>query len=903
MAVPLSVFRCKWFIRLLLIGVSLCWMPGNGQAQQIQKFLQAHTGADRELLSQGLDSLLVADCPNTSQPDCQQVLCTKIISILEDQGRFALGLRYRLRLLDITRHRKDSLAWIQQAYTIGLYHHWQRDSLNAQAYFWQAFQIEATLGRSILSPVQIQQIGGPENFHSLLIELQSQAHQQGALRLVQHLHLRLADRYLHHPGDSGQYLRRAHTHLMKIAQSDASVAISKASDLWASYLAGLLFLKRDNLPLAEQHFTSASAQYPEIPLHLNWRLQASLAQIKIQTGAPEQVHRIIEAVPPNLTALQTPAEQHAAYKALLTISIQSGYPKKAVAFLDSLQRYEQEQYEQSQRQQALMRYDWFRSNNTPLPSQRKNKKAQPTPFYWALIVLISVGATAIGLWFIFRKRITSTRIRPVSITSDAQPNHSTSSLKHLHPVIKRLQVLLGEVRYQVSGIHPDQPFSQKLPEAFWQRVLEKSNEATILLGEMDTFAQLDEGKLDLSPSWALLPVVFQQVHTRLLTTSEKEEETALQMDLEAIERREGFLDEQVLSLLLEKLCVEATAQCDETGEILLRTGFRDEPEGALIIYVENEKCDVEPSTARNTSKNLTGNSVQGYTLTKRLIEGMGGSLSTQGSTTRDPISCMVEIPLVRHRLQPSHTLALPEEPLDILIVEDVNDMGNIIQQALSTYHTLWLPNGRIAWDYLQQGLRPKLILSDIVMPHMSGLDFLERLRADPELGLTPVIFLTALGLEKGHQYKGFALGIDDYIVKPFSLDFLEQRVQNTLKRVESRRQKGNEDGASQSDLRWLREVDSKVQASLGDHQFGVEILAQDLQISNRHLGRRLREITGLTPGKYITELRMHHARQLLEANPGIKIGDLAQSVGYQNPEYFSRHFKQRFGLSPSSYLS
>lgn len=252
----------------------------------------------------------------------------------------------------------------------------------------------------------------------------------------------------------------------------------------------------------------------------------------------------------------------------------------------------------------------------------------------------------------------------------------------------------------------------------------------------------------------------------------------------------------------------------------------------------------------------------------------------------------------------------------LLLVEDNADLRQYLTQILShEYHITALSNGQEAQTYLKN-TQPDLIISDIMMPVMDGFQLLEWLKAGT-LAQIPVIMLTARA-DLGDKLRALRIGVDDYLVKPFVEIELLTRIQNLLQRQDLRRSLAlvaedevsattstdlpNSAGESLSttEKQWLELLEKTVFAHLDDLDFSVNDLAKAVFMSRSVFYNEMGRILGLTPNEYINEVRLVKAMEFFQSNPGVySVKEMASKVGYRDEKYFSRQFKQRFGVLPS----
>lgn len=246
----------------------------------------------------------------------------------------------------------------------------------------------------------------------------------------------------------------------------------------------------------------------------------------------------------------------------------------------------------------------------------------------------------------------------------------------------------------------------------------------------------------------------------------------------------------------------------------------------------------------------------------------------------------------------------------ILFVEDNLDVQDYVAALLDRlYNIIVVNNGREALDYLRGAKEaPDLIISDLMMPVMDGYAFLENIKQSPEFKNIPVIMLTArAGLQD--RLKALRIGVDDYLLKPFVEDELKARLSNLLNnaaeraaaRQEARAADPPGEAPSEGD-EWLAQLQDYIRKEMGSPTFSVESTAQAFGQDRFSLNRKLRELVGMSAGKYLLEVRLHAARTLLEKRGVKTVKEAAAGAGFFDTKTFSRHFLQRFGVYPSSYL-
>ena len=245
----------------------------------------------------------------------------------------------------------------------------------------------------------------------------------------------------------------------------------------------------------------------------------------------------------------------------------------------------------------------------------------------------------------------------------------------------------------------------------------------------------------------------------------------------------------------------------------------------------------------------------------------------------------------------------------ILVVEDNSDMRDYIKESLGgDYHIEEAVNG-------EQGVRkaenliPDLIISDVMMPRMNGNELVRILKNDEKTSHIPIIILTAKS-EKENKFEGLRKGADDYLTKPFDIEELRIRIDNLIKirrslqinfsREISEPETG-EKKIRNMDEKFLNKVLKIVEEYISDEKFSIEDLGNKIGMSRSQIHRKISALTGKSPSVYVRSIRLYKAKKLLENGEG-NISEIAYSVGFSSPVYFSKCFKEEFGHPPKNHM-
>ncbi len=252
-----------------------------------------------------------------------------------------------------------------------------------------------------------------------------------------------------------------------------------------------------------------------------------------------------------------------------------------------------------------------------------------------------------------------------------------------------------------------------------------------------------------------------------------------------------------------------------------------------------------------------------------------------------------------------------EDAYKLLVVEDNLELLMLMQQLLKTTYRVYIArNGKEAMKVIQEK-ELDLIISDVMMPEMDGLELTRTIKSDPNYSRLPIILLTAKTQEQDVN-EGLQYGADEYLKKPFRLRDLKLRIDNIIenrKRMQTELSQMTEEEVVKTiakvpsaDEIFVNQVLELVHAHIDDESYDRDALAADMGASASTLYNKLRSITGMHVSAFIRDVRMKEAKRLAMANPNLRVSDLAYSVGFHDPRYFATCFKKQFGTQPKEFL-
>lgn len=318
----------------------------------------------------------------------------------------------------------------------------------------------------------------------------------------------------------------------------------------------------------------------------------------------------------------------------------------------------------------------------------------------------------------------------------------------------------------------------------------------------------------------------------------------------------------------------------------------------------------------------------GLALSRELARLMGGELEVKsewgsGSTFTlqlKAIKRLAEVPeSPNEAMEPTVLLAATPTPKNneslpqVLVVEDNPDMQELLLSLLEDDYNCQLANNGVeALAILQQdevAATFQLVISDVMMPEMDGYTLLKQIKEAPHLQSIPIIMLTARTAEED-KLRALRLGVDDYLGKPFSTQELLARSANLIQRYQLRLQFQSEETKASEEVTppsanqlWLQEIEQVILAAIDKKiEIGIPYLAYEINLGDRQLLRRLKSLTGLTTNQYIQEIKLQHARRLLEQQAFFTVSEVAYASGFSTPAYFSKLYEKRFGKRPIEYF-
>ena len=410
----------------------------------------------------------------------------------------------------------------------------------------------------------------------------------------------------------------------------------------------------------------------------------------------------------------------------------------------------------------------------------------------------------------------------------------------------------------------------------------------------------------------------------------------------------GWIDTDKLDKIIYNLLSNAAKYGREGGHVSI-DAVTNETFNEIIIKVSDDGEGISPKQMKNLFKRFHDGDYRqhqtigtglGLSLTQDLVHLNHGTIDCKSEVGKGTVFT-VKLPIYKDAFAPDQIdennkidLNIPknaiidfntiipdvnsepeetteEDGYKLLVVEDNLELLLLMQQLLkSTYRVYIARNGKEAMRIIKEK-ELDLIISDVMMPEMDGLELTRTIKSDPNYNHLPIILLTAKTQEEDIK-EALQNGADEYLKKPFRLGDLKLRIDNIIenrKRMQTELSQMTEEevvntiaNTPSPDEIFVNQALELVHAHIEDESYDREALAADMGASASTLYNKLRSITGMHVSAFIRDVRMKEAKRMAMENPKLRVSDLAYSVGFHDPRYFATCFKKHFGTQPKEFL-
>ena len=560
------------------------------------------------------------------------------------------------------------------------------------------------------------------------------------------------------------------------------------------------------------------------------------------------------------------------------------------------------------------------------------------PFYltsWAIMiyVLLVLGVIILVVKFVHDKNVLRNRIR---LEQELTRYKLVFFTNIAHEFRTPLTLMQGSLEKEKCIMKANR-WQTELEKTI--RVMDKSVQRMLrLIDQLLEFRKMQAGKLKLSLQ-ETDAVMFVKGICRMFDDAAESKEIAY--SFESSEPAHAmFLDQQMIDKVVFNLLSNAFKYTPAKGTISVSLSFTD----VMTIRVADTGVGIpqekrEQLFSRFMQSSYTGESFGiGLHLTHELVRTHHGEITYQENEGGGSVF-VVTIPLQKDCYEASDFLvkdspilkadltkerdgqeekttdavpSAPSAPLNrrtVLLIEDDNDVREFLLSELESCFDLKVASDGKAGIAMAKELDVDLIVSDVMMPGMNGFELTKRLKNSFETSHIPIILLTALSTDE-NVLEGTESGADAYITKPFSPQLLMARILQLLNQREILRQKFGKVPQeirsamlrNEQDSLFVKRLDSIVYSRLGEQDLSVDKVAGLLHLGRTIFYKKVRGTTGYTPNEYIRVIRLRKAAELLKEGEK-NVSEVAYAVGFDNPYYFSKCFKEQFGMPPSQYRS
>ena len=462
-----------------------------------------------------------------------------------------------------------------------------------------------------------------------------------------------------------------------------------------------------------------------------------------------------------------------------------------------------------------------------------------------------------------------------------------------------------------------------------------------LVNQLLDFRKMEEQELKLNLNQGDLVAFINEAAEAFQDLSDRKK-ISLQVNSDILELQTYF-DQDKMERIVFNLLSNAFKFTKEGGEVSLVMSLRkklEQSKSMFDIRVSDTGIGIAQENVdrifdrffmdNNVTSILNQGSGIGLSIVKEFVELHEGKITVEselGNGTSFYVSIPVEVITHEIKLETEAIVEVPTETITleqdfaqlamvgdgsmatVLLVEDNDEFRFYLKDSLQPYyHIIEAANGKEGWQKTLSG-HPQLVVSDISMPEMSGIELSQKIKSDKRTSHIPVILLTAISGEED-QVKGLKSGANDYLTKPFNFNILQAKIENlllfnrSLKNAYSKQVKveAKEIEIESSEVKLLSKIVKYIDEKLNNPELSVEELSKHVGMSRGSLYHKLLEITGLTPIEYIRSIKLERAVELLEKSD-YNVAQIAYMTGFGTPSYFSRLFKAQFKMLPSEYIN
>ncbi|TKD60467.1 response regulator [Flavobacterium sp. ASW18X] len=569
-------------------------------------------------------------------------------------------------------------------------------------------------------------------------------------------------------------------------------------------------------------------------------------------------------------------------------------------------------YETSQKEQEIA---LLKSENELVQQRQKSQKN---------ILLTAIGLTTLTgvfLFFLYRNRQkTNKKLMELDM---AKSNFFTNIT---HELRTPLSLIRGPIEQQLSN----DKLSIELRNGL---TLAKKNSERLeeLVDQIMNLSKLESGQYQLKVSLQNPePFIKSILSSFEFNANQKEQNYNTHINLNV---PDAWFDQDVLQKILTNLIGNAIKYSPEKEKVLIDI---NDNKDQLFIKVSNSGTSLSNDELKQLfnrfyrAKDTDSGTGIGLALTKELVELHKGQIKVDSS--HDEVAFTVQLPISKNAFSSDEKLSFKKAPdtlkidatdapheigkIDtisnkdlpiLLVVDDNEELRNFVGSLFEKDYQIHLKeNGKTGFE-LAQEIVPDIIITDLMMPEEDGLLFTKKCKTSDATSHIPIIMLTAKAGDE-NTLVGLEYGADAYLTKPFNTEILRQQAKNLLETQQKIQQRFSKEvvltpkdiSINSYDERFLTNLQNILDDKLVESDFNTENFAQALGMSRMQLHRKLKALTGQSTTEFIRIQRLKLAAGLLKKSD-VNVSEIGYSVGFNNHSYFTKSFKEHFGVSPTEY--
>ena len=539
--------------------------------------------------------------------------------------------------------------------------------------------------------------------------------------------------------------------------------------------------------------------------------------------------------------------------------------------------------------------------------------------WWAMLLFIS--AAAVLTFYLVRAWHASERLHRAEALNQAKLRFFTDIS---HEIRTPLTVIIAQVEALMQN--------QKFTPAQYSKILsvyQSSSQLRELITELLEFRRQEQGKLRLAVAPGNLVKLASEFYL-VFEDYARGKGVALGVEKET-DHLEVWYDRKQLQKVLRNLLSNAVKFTPSGGKVTISIGQKD---GYAVLKVADTGKGIAPGdidkvfsrfySAGTDTRDFGEGTGIGLALAKGIVEAHHGTISVDSALGKGSVFTIL-LPLGYSHFSPDqmasevspHPEETPSGPVPdapaggertILVVDDNESIRKLLNEVFSPfYRVLTASDGTSALEIVGKEM-PDIVVTDVLMPGMSGTDLCRRIKADVSTCHIPVVLLTAqVAVEQ--NIEGLLTGADDYIAKPFNSRLLLSRCNNLVNsrtvlqekfsrqpQVSSRMLATNE-----MDKEFLEKASRLVEENMDNPSFDVAMFSREMAMSRTSLFSKIKAVTGQTPNEFVVTMRLKKAAWLLKNKPQMSMSEIADMTGFSSAKYFSKCFFDVYHIRPLTY--